>query len=81
MMDIQTLTEFFKWCTLINVGLLLFWTVWFLLAPDLTFRLQRPWFSASRETWDLVMYAFLGVFKVLVLIFNVVPYLALLIIG
>ena len=57
------------------------WTGWFLLAPDLTFRLQRPWFSASRETWDLVMYAFLGVFKVFVLIFNVVPYLALLITG
>jgi hypothetical protein len=80
-MDIQTLTEFFKWCTIINVGLLVFWTFWFLAVPDLTFRLQRAWFSGSRETWDLVMYGFLGVFKLFVIIFNIVPWVALLIIG
>ena len=80
-MDLQTLTEFLKWCTILNLGLLALWTVSFLLALDLIYRLQRPWFSGSRETWDLVMYGFLAVFKIGVLIFNVVPYVALLIIG
>ncbi|HAK56707.1 MAG: hypothetical protein QF463_08205 [Vicinamibacterales bacterium] len=80
-MDIQTLTEFFKWCTILNVGLLAFWSVWFLFASDLVCCLQRPWFSASREAWDLVMYSFLGAFKIFVLVLNVVPWVALLIIG
>ena len=80
-MDIQTLTSFFMWCTIINAGFLVIWVLFFMTAPDLVYRLQTKWFSISRERFDLVFYAFLAVYKVFFLIFNLVPWLVLLIIG
>lgn len=80
-MDIQTLTSFFMWCTIINVGLLFFLALVYLLAPNLAYSLQSRWIPISRETFDIVFYSFIGVFKVFVLVFNAVPWIALLIIG
>ena len=80
-MDIQTLKLFFMWCTIINASVLFFWTLIFSLAPNLVYRVQTIWFPISRETYNVVFYSFLGLFKAIFLIFNAVPYLALLIIG
>lgn len=80
-MDIQTLTDFFMWNTIINGGLLAFWTAMCLAAPDLVYRMQSRWFPIRRETYDVVIYGFLGLFKTVFIVFNVVPYLALLIVG
>ncbi|PLX85573.1 MAG: hypothetical protein C0617_03495 [Desulfuromonas sp.] len=80
-MDIPTLTRFFMWCSIINGGLLLFWSAMCLLTPDLVFRTQRVWFPIPRETFDVLIYSFLGLFKIVFLVFNLVPYLALLIVG
>ena len=80
-MDIQTLTAFFMWCTTINGGILILWTVFFMFAPDLVYRTQRKWSPIPRETFNVVLYSFLGLFKIVFLFFNVVPYIALLIIG
>jgi len=80
-MDTQTLTSFFMWCTIINGGLLIFWSTVFMAAPDVVYRTQRKWFPIPRATFDVVMYAFLGMFKIVFLVFNVVPYVALLIVG
>ena len=80
-MDIQTLTVFFMWCTIINGVLLIFWTIMFMLAPDLVYRTQNKWFPIPRETFDIALYSFLGLFKILFLFFNAVPYIVLSIIG
>jgi len=80
-MDIPTLTAFFMWCSIINGGILLLWIGCCMFAPDLVFRTQRRWFRIPRESFDLVLYAFIGLFKVFFLVFNLVPYLALLLIG
>ena len=80
-MDLQVLEAFLAWCTVINGGLLILWTLFFAFAPDLVYRLQSRWFPIPRHTFDVVMYAFLGLFKVFFLFFNLVPYLALRIVG
>jgi hypothetical protein len=80
-MDIQTLTTFFMWCTIMNGSLLVLWTLMLIVAPDLVYRTQSKWFSIPRETFNVVIYSFLGLFKIVFLAFNVVPYVALLIIG
>ncbi len=80
-MDIQTLTTFFGWCTVINASIFIFWTAFFLFAPDLVYRIQSKWFPIPRETYDVVIYAFLGFFKVVFLVFVVVPFVSLLIIA
>ncbi len=80
-MDIQTLTTFFMWCAIIDGALLTLWITMFMLAPDLVYRTQSKWFPIPRETFNVVFYSFLGLFKIVFLVFNVVPYVALLIIG
>ena len=80
-MDMQTLTSFFMWCTIINTGILFFLALVYLLAPNLAYRLQSRFIPISRETFNVVFYSFIGFFKVVVLVFNVVPWIALLIIG
>ncbi len=80
-MDIPILTNFFMWCSIINGGLLLLWSLLCMFAPNLVYRTQSIFFPIPRETFDIVIYAFLGLFKVVFTIFNLVPYLALLIIA
>jgi len=80
-MDIQILTELLMWCTIINGGLFALWAVLWLLVPDWVYRSQERWCPIPRETYNIVMYAFLGFFKIVFLVFNVVPYVALLIVG
>jgi len=80
-MDIQTLTAFFMWCTIIDLGLFAWAAIWFLLAPDLTYRIQTKFFAIPRDTFTVIIYTFLGVFKIFILVFNVVPYVALLIVA
>ncbi len=79
-MDIQTLTAFFMWCTVINGSLLVFWAAMCLWAPELVYRTQSRWFPIPRETFQVVIYSFLGLFKILFLVFTAVPYAALLIV-
>ncbi len=79
-MDIETLRSFLLACTIINGVLLGFWALMLVAAPGLLFRTQRKWFPRSQETFQLVMYCFLALFKILFLIFNLVPLIALLIV-
>jgi hypothetical protein len=80
-MDITALTDFFMWCTIINGALLLLWTGSWLTMPELVFETQKQWFSMSRETFGVFFYGFLGFFKIMFLLFNLVPWIALMIIG
>ena len=80
-MDIQKLTTFFMWCTIINGVLLVLSIIGCILAPDFGYNLQSGWFEIPRETLNVVIYLFLGVFKIFWLVFNVVPYVALRIVG
>jgi hypothetical protein len=80
-MDLRTLTDFFIWCSVINGGLLVLWTLAVLIIPETVYRLQNWWMPIPRETHNLVMYSFLGLFKVIFLVFNLVPLVALLIAG
>lgn len=80
-MNIPQLTDFFMWCSIINGAPLLFWSGFVMFAPELTYRTQSRFFPIPRETFTVVMYTFLGVFKLFFIVFNIVPYAALLIVG
>jgi hypothetical protein len=80
-MDTQTLTQFFLWCTVVNGAVLLLWSTACMAAPDLVYRTQARWFPVPRPTFDVMIYAFLGLFKIMFLFFNAVPYVALRIMG
>jgi len=79
-MDVATLETFLMWCTILNGGLLTFWSLWLLAAPGLVYRTQSAFFPMPRETFNVVIYCFLGAFKLIWITFNLVPWLALVIV-
>ena len=80
-MDIQTLREFFMWCTVINGALLIISFLMCASAGGWIYRMHSQWFPISREAFNVAIYSFLGVYKMLFIALNLVPYLALLIVG
>lgn len=76
-MTMETVSAFLGWCTVINVGVLLWWFLFVWLAHDFTYRCHRKLSNISVETFDAIHYGGMGIFKLGVLLFNLVPYLAL----
>jgi hypothetical protein len=80
-MDIQKLTKFFMWCSIINGALLVLSMMGIILGPDFGLSLQSKLFRIPSETLNLVLYLYLGLLKIAWLVFNVTPYLALRVVG
>ncbi len=80
-MDIDSITSFFMWCTILNVALLVLSSLICVCAGDWAYRIHSKLFPISRETFNVVIYSFIALYKILVIVFNLIPYIALLIIG
>lgn len=80
-MSTDALRAFFLWCTILNGGCLVLSSLVLMLGGDWVFRLHGRWFAMPRETFNRALYSLLGLYKILVITFNLVPYLALVIIG
>ena len=65
------------WCTVINYAILLVWFLFFVLAHDRMYQLHSRWFRLSVEQFDMLHYAGMSIFKIGILLFNLVPYIAL----
>lgn len=79
-MNIETLRSFLLWCAIINYGILLIWFFLFLKAHDFVYNLHNKCFRLSKERFDALNYGGMAIYKIGVLLFNVVPLIALLII-
>jgi len=80
-MTLETIRAVLAWCTVINLGLFLWWFLFFALAHDWMYRLHGKWFKISVEKFDALHYAGMALFKMGLLLFNLVPYLAMRIVG
>ncbi len=77
LMSIETTRSFLLWCLGINYGILMLWFVAFTLAHDSLYRLHARWFRISVEQFDSAHYTAMAIYKIGVLLLNLVPYLAL----
>ena len=80
-MSIDTLRNALLWCTVINYGVLLVWFLFFIAAHDFLHRIHGRWFRLSVEQFDALHYGGMAIYKVGVLLFNLVPYVALRVVG
>jgi hypothetical protein len=69
------------WCTLINYGLLIVWMLLMAAPREGLYRLWGRWFPLSAEQFDAINFGGIVLYKLLILVFNLVPYIALLIVG
>ena len=80
-MTLEIVRATLAWCAVINIGLLLWWLIFIILAHDWTYRLHNKWFKLSVEKFDSIHYAGIAFFKLSIFVFNLVPYFALRIVG
>jgi hypothetical protein len=76
-MSIEVLRALLGWCTLINFAVLLVWFLAFLTCSKQILALHRHWVDIDESTMKMVNYGLMGLFKLLILMFNLGPYLAL----
>ena len=79
-MDIETLTAFFMWCTIINGGMLAITSLICMAARNVVCTMHSKIFGIPEQAVRVAIFSFLGLYKMLFIVFCVVPYVALLII-
>lgn len=80
-MTLEKLRSFLGWCSLINMALLLFWLLWLILAHDVVYHFHGKWLNVTVEQFDTIHYTGMLYFKMGIFLLNIVPYIALRIIG
>ena len=78
-MSLQIVKDVLLWCMIINAVMLMLWFLIFAVGRGFIYRMHTRWFAMSEETFNAIHYGGLGLFKIIVLVFNIVPYVALLI--
>jgi hypothetical protein len=78
---LEVLRDALGWCALMNIGILLFWFIMISFANDYIYRIHSSLFRISKKRFDAIHYQGMMFFKVGVFMFNIIPYLALRIVG
>ena len=78
-MNIELLRALFGWMTLINLALFAWSAVMCIAARGLIHRMHGKMFGLSPEALNACLYGFLGIYKIFFIVFNLVPWLALVI--
>jgi len=75
--DISTMTTFFAWCSVINIGLLAYSTIMLTVFREPVKRMHEKLFGVEPGNLETSYFTFLGNYKLAILMFNLVPYFAL----
>lgn len=76
-MTLEEIRLMLAWTSLINIFLLMYWFAMIVFANDWVYRCHTKWFKVSKEKFDEMHYLGLMYFKITVIVFHLVPYLAL----
>jgi hypothetical protein len=76
-MNIEILKEFFGWMTVINVGMYTFTAIACISMKGFLNRISGKMFGVSEETGKAIVYGYIGMYKLLFIVFNLAPWLAL----
>jgi hypothetical protein len=76
-MDRDYVRQVLAWSTLINYLILLIWFIAFTAAHDWVYGMHTKWFKLSVEQFDYGHYGGMAIYKLLIMVFNLAPYLAM----
>ncbi len=77
MFTIETLTSFLGWCSIINMSMLTLVAIILVFLKDWVAGIHGRMFELSENELARAYFEYLAQFKIVVLVFNVVPYVAL----
>ena len=78
-MDLALMMEFFKWCSIINCIVFIIGVIAMPLSTKFYYDIHTKlnFFGGSKEDYKQANYKILGHWKILIMVFNIVPYFAL----
>ena len=76
-MTMSEIKEVLLWCVGINYGILLVWFGAFIYAHDWMYRMHTRWFKLSIETFDAINYTGIAIYKIGIMLLNLVPLVAI----
>ncbi len=76
-MDLATCRKMLAWSLVINYVILIIWFVVFIAAHDQLMGIHQRWFRLSVEQFDSYNYLGMAIYKIGVILFNLVPYISL----
>ncbi|MHC4984888.1 MAG: DUF6868 family protein [Planctomycetota bacterium] len=79
-MTFEQLTDFFMWCTIIGGGLLVVSSLMCMAMKNMIAKIHGKFFGIGPEATKTAVYGYIGLFKILWLVFAVIPWIALLIV-
>jgi len=71
------LLQLLGWCSLIYIIILAIWALFFIIGRDWIYGLHNKWCALSVEKFNAIHYALMGFFKIILIVFFLVPYLVL----
>ncbi len=77
MSELETFRAFFGWCTAINFGLLMVTTIVLTSMRGLLFKIHTRLFGLDEAYWSRAYVQYLSQYKIAIIVFNLVPYIAL----
>lgn len=79
MIDINTLSEFLGWCTVINMGVLVFVTIFIIALKGFVVNIHSKLFAIDKAELPKLYFKYIANYKIGIILFNFVPYLVLMI--
>ena len=76
-MNMELFKEFFMWCTIINLGLFMGSAIICMACRGFILRIHGKIFGLPPETINVVLYGFLIFYKIVFIVFCLIPWIAL----
>ncbi len=80
-MNLDIMIDFFKWCSIFNGSIIIISLIIFMFSSDFSYKNNKRLFGGSKEDFQKTIYTVLLCYKMLVIVFNIVPYFVLLLIS
>ncbi|MEI6897714.1 MAG: hypothetical protein V5786_09570 [Psychromonas sp.] len=77
MIDVNELTTFLGWCTLVNMSVLAFAALFITVFKSFAINLHSHLFGLNAAELPTLYFKYLANYKIGILLFNLAPYLAL----
>lgn len=77
MENLSTITTFLGWCTIINLGILIYSAIMTIIFNEPVKRFHAKMINISSDKLNEIYFTFIGNYKLAIFIFNLVPYFAL----
>jgi len=75
--SVQTVTQVLGWCTVLNMGMLMFASLVLIVAGEHIKKIHAGMFGLSEDDLSRAYFQYLAQYKIAIFVFNLAPYVAL----